>query len=155
MFKLFDKDPDKYIYPPVAGRCIDITEVSDAAFSTKAMGDGIAIIPETDTICSPSNGKLIMVFRTGHAFGIQTDNGLEILIHIGIDTVNLEGKGFTVLKKQNSYVKKGEPIVKVDMESIKKDYDPTTLVIITNKKAIKKLTIDKEVQMNDKIIEAI
>ena len=81
-------------------------------------------------------------------------NGLEILVHIGIDTVNLDGKGFKILKKSNSMVKKGEPIVEIDVDLIKKEYDPSTMIIITNKKSFEKLKVNAVVDLHDKIIKA-
>lgn len=155
MFNLFNAKIDKNIYAPVQGKCIDITEVDDIGFSSKAMGDGIAVIPESDTFVAPCNGVLQMIFRTGHAFGIKGDNGFEILIHIGIDTVNLEGTGFTVLKKVNQKVKKGDPIVKVDLEKLKKEYDMSTLMIVTNGKNFNKMAISKTVSLGDIVLEGI
>lgn len=154
MFSIFSKKVDNNLYAPVKGKCIDITDVSDAGFSSKIMGDGIAIIPDDNIICSPCDGELKMMFHTGHAFGITMKNGLEILVHIGIDTVNLDGKGFKILKKSNSMVKKGEPIVEIDLDLIKKEYYPSTMIIITNKKSFEKLKVNAVVDLHDKIIKA-
>lgn len=155
MFNLFKSKNDCKIYSPVNGKCIDITEVDDIGFSSKSMGDGVAIIPTSSTIVSPCDGVLQMIFRTGHAFGIKANNGFEILIHIGIDTVNLDGEGFTVLKKVNQKVKRGTPIIQLDLETISKEYDLTTLMIITNEREFDKISIDKNVEIGDVIIEGI
>ena len=155
MFNLFKKSIDENIYAPVSGKCIDITEVDDIGFSSKSMGDGIAIIPTTNDIVAPCDGVVQMIFRTGHAFGIKGANGFAILIHIGIDTVNLEGKGFTILKELNQKVKKGEPIIHIDLDEIKKEYDPTTLLIITNNKKINKININNNITTGDVILEGI
>ncbi|MBP3275519.1 MAG: PTS glucose transporter subunit IIA [Kandleria sp.] len=86
---------------------------------------------------SPANGVLSVLFPTGHAFGITTNDGTELLVHIGIDTVNLKGKGFNVLAKQGDHVLAGQPIIKVDRDLIKQEgYDLTTMLVVTNKKDI-------------------
>lgn len=97
------------------------------------MGDGIALKLNNDFVCAPANGTLETVFPTGHAFGLLTNEGVEILIHIGLDTVQLKGEGFDVLVKQGEKVRAGQPIVRVDRDAIaKKGYDLTTMLIITN-----------------------
>lgn len=153
MFNFFKSKIDNNVYAPVDGKCIDITEVSDATFASKMMGDGIAIIPTSNVIKAPCNGTISMIFHTGHAFGMKADNGLEILIHIGIETVNLNGKGFKALKKNGDKVKKGESIIEIDLEEIKKDYDPSTMLIITNQKPIQKLKVSDYVKDGEMIIE--
>lgn len=110
-----------------------ITEVNDQAFASKALGDGVAFDLKSDMITAPANGELSAMFPTGHAFGVTTADGVEILVHIGIDTVNLKGEGFDVFAKQGDQVRAGEPIVKVDVEKLRqKGYDMSTMVIITN-----------------------
>ena len=155
MFDLFKSKVDKNIYAPVKGKCIDITEVNDIGFASLSMGDGIAIIPDTHIIAAPCDGTVQMIFRTGHAFGIKADNGFEILIHIGIDTVNLEGKGFNVLKKVNQRVKKGEPVVEVDLDFIKENYDSTTMMIVTNGKNFHKICLHESINIGDVVFEGI
>lgn len=153
MFNFLGLKKEKNVYAPITGKCIDITEVNDIGFSSKAMGDGIAIIPESNLVCSPANGVIKMIFRTGHAFGIETNDGLELLVHIGIDTVNLNGEGFEILRKENEKIKKGDPIIKIDLDKIKKDYDPSTLLIVTNNKKIQKNLIGENVSINDSVLE--
>lgn len=153
MFNLLKSRCDNNIYSPVNGKCIDISEVEDIGFASKAMGDGVAFIPINDVVVSPCDGTLKMVFRTGHAFGIKADNGLEILIHIGIDTVNLEGKGFTVLKGINEKIKKGDPIVIFDLEEVQKSYDTSILMIVTNGKMFEKIAIGKNVCTGEAVLE--
>lgn len=115
------------------GKVIKLEEVNDEAFASKTLGDGIAFLLESDYITAPANGTLTALFPTGHAFGITTNEGVEILVHIGIDTVNLKGEGFDVLIKQGDKVRAGQPIVKVDRELLMdKGYDLTTMLIITN-----------------------
>lgn len=121
------------LYAPVSGECIDITEVSDPVFSAKIMGDGFAVKPDSNIICAPCSGELSMVFATGHAFGITTKDKKEILVHIGIETVNLNGKGFEILKKQKSKVNAGDPVIEINKTEIEAaGYDLTTMVIITS-----------------------
>ncbi len=117
------------------GKMIDITTVSDQTFAQKMMGDGVAFTSDEDTVtfCSPANGTLTVVFPTGHAFGVTMNNGVELLVHIGIDTVSANGDGFTLLgKKQGSLVKAGEPIVKVDMAKLRKKFDMPVMLIVTD-----------------------
>lgn len=154
MFGFLKRKKDNNIYAPVSGKCIDITEVQDATFASKMMGDGIAIIPLTNVVKAPCDGEISAMFHTGHAFGVKADNGLEILIHIGIDTVNLEGKGFTVLKQKGDKIKKGEAIIEFDLENIKKDFDTSTMMIITNGEAFNKLNVSKDVEDGEVIMEA-
>ena len=115
------------------GEMIPIDQVNDPVFSSKALGDGSAFIPESDFICAPANGKLAVMFETGHAFAVAMNDGTELLVHIGINTVELKGKGFESMAKQGDDVKAGQPIVKIDREFVKsKGYDISTMLIITN-----------------------
>ena len=104
----------------VSGKVIDISDVPDEMFSMKMMGDGVAIEPNGDTIKAPADAEITMVFEESkHAVGLRFKNGAEMLIHIGIDTVGLKGKGFTLLTKQGAQVKTGDPLVKIDRKVIK------------------------------------
>lgn len=116
------------------GNIFPLEEVSDPAFAGKALGDGIAFAPteKQSTIVSPSAGKLTCLFPTGHAFGVTMENGVEILVHIGIDTVEAEGQGFAILGKAEQKVKAGDPIVKVDFEQLQQEYDMSVMLIVTN-----------------------
>ncbi len=118
---------------PLKGEIKPITEVPDAVFSGKMMGDGFAIVPTEGVIVSPVDGKIVNFFPTKHALGILADSGREILIHVGIDTVNLKGEGFEALVKEDDRVQKGQPLLKVDLEAIK-DKVPSimTPVVFTN-----------------------
>jgi glucose-specific phosphotransferase system IIA component len=121
------------VLAPVSGTCIDISDVNDGVFSQKILGDGFAIKPDSNIICAPCSGELSMMFVTGHAFGIKTKSGLEILVHIGIDTINLKGGGFKILKNKNSQIDAGEPIIEIKREEMAdKGYDLVTIVIITS-----------------------
>lgn len=134
MWNLFKNKKKQAIGSPVQGRLIDLSSVKDEAFASKAMGDGFAIEPSSDIFVSPIDGTIAAVFPTGHAFGITNDD-MEIIIHIGIDTVELQGNGFHSYVNQGDQVKKGDPVVKADIASIKaKGYDVTTMVIFTDGK---------------------
>lgn len=116
-------------------KLLPITEVNDHVFSKKLMGDGVAFQFDGDTVtlCSPANGTLSVLFPTGHAFGVTMKNGVELLVHCGLETVNANREGFQTLgKKQGSTVSAGDPIVKVDLKKLKKFYDMTTMLVITD-----------------------
>ena len=118
---------------PVSGRVLALTKVADAAFSTGALGKGAAVVPEQGEIVSPVNGRVEVVYETKHAIGLVTDDGMELLIHIGMDTVNLGGKYFTAHVKDGDLVKEGQKLVSFDLEALQKEgYDVTTPVVVTN-----------------------
>ncbi len=117
----------------VEGEMVPLNEINDQAFSTGALGKGIGIKPISHVIHSPIDGEVLTVFPTKHAIGLRSDQGVEVLIHIGIDTVSLEGKYFTMNVKQGDRVRTGQPIGEVDFEKVREaGYDPTTIVVITN-----------------------
>ena len=117
----------------VEGEVVPLNEINDQAFSTGALGKGIGIKPISHVIHSPIDGEVLTVFPTKHAIGLRSDQGVEVLIHIGIDTVSLEGKYFTMNVKQGDRVRTGQPIGEVDFEKVREaGYDPTTIVFITN-----------------------
>jgi PTS system beta-glucosides-specific IIC component len=118
---------------PVTGNVIALSDVKDEAFSSGAMGQGLGIEPTEGKVYAPVDGEITTFFPTGHAIGITGDNGAEILIHVGMDTVELNGKGFTPKKKQGDHVKKGELLLEFDMNVIKEaGYSTVTPVIVTN-----------------------
>lgn len=118
---------------PVQGEILPIEKVNDKVFSTKVMGDGYAVIPSANEITAPVDGVISLIADTKHAFGIMAPNGAEILVHIGLDTVNLQGEGFTVKAKVGDVVKAGQPIIDANFDLIKsKGYDTTTIVVCTN-----------------------
>lgn len=117
----------------VEGEAVPLNEINDQAFSTGALGKGIGIKPISHVIHSPIDGEVLTVFPTKHAIGLRSDQGVEVLIHIGIDTVSLEGKYFTMNVKQGDRVRTGQPIGEVDFEKVREaGYDPTAIVVITN-----------------------
>ncbi len=118
---------------PVKGNVMALENVKDEVFSTGAMGKGIAVEPVEGKVYAPADGEITTFFPTGHAIGILTDTGAEILIHVGMDTVEMKGRGFTPKAKQGDRVKKGDLLLEFDMEKIKAEGHPvTTPIIITN-----------------------
>lgn len=118
---------------PMKGRIIPIEDVADPTFAEKILGDGAAIIPDTGLLVSPADGTVDTVFDTGHAISLTTDGGAEILIHIGIDTVKLNGEHFKPMVTNGEKIKAGQPLIEFDLDKIKeKGYDTATSVVITN-----------------------
>lgn len=125
---------------PIDGKIIDLSEVPDQVFAERLAGDGVAIDSTGDTIVAPADGKLSLIFRTNHAFGITLNNGVELLVHIGLETVALEGAGFQRIATEGQVVKAGDPIVKINREEIlSKGCSLVTPVLITNPDIIKDL----------------
>lgn len=123
---------------PVKGKIIPIEKVGDLTFAEKILGDGAAIVPETGLIVSPSDATIDTMFETNHAVSLSTDSGAEVLIHVGIDTVRLNGKHFKAMVKNGDRVKTGQPLIEFDIDKIKAEgYDTTTSVVITNYKDYK------------------
>lgn len=121
------------IASPLKGEVVPLTEVKDETFASEMMGKGIAINPTEGKVVSPINGTVQMIFKTKHAIGLKSEDGAEILIHIGMDTVQLDGKHFTAHVKDGDKVKVGDTLVEFDMDAIKKEgYELVTPVIITN-----------------------
>lgn len=146
---------DEVISAPVTGNVESIKKVSDKVFSSEMMGKGIAIIPASSNIVSPVDGVVTVAYPTGHAYGLKSEKGAEILIHLGINTVNLDGKGFSTKVKQGQKVKKGEILGTYDYREIaKKGYDNTVMVIITNTKDYAEVDsiANGEVKEDDKLI---
>lgn len=121
------------IYSPANGQYVRLEDVNDPTFSSGVMGTGFGVIPQKGVVYAPADSTVSMVFPTGHAMGFKTENGLEILVHIGINTVNLNGKGFKVLKKENDHVKAHEAVIEFDIETVKAaGLDTTVIMIFTN-----------------------
>ena len=134
--KLFGKKEEinpNHVYAPMAGEAVDISQVPDPTFSSGMMGNGIAIQPTDGKVCSPVNGTVDTMFETGHAVTLVSDNGIEILIHVGLETVGLNGAPFQVKVQNGQKVKKGDILMIADLEAIKAAGLPTiTPVLICN-----------------------
>lgn len=109
------------IFAPASGRILPLEQVPDEAFSRKVLGDGVAIQPSDGHICSPVNGVVSSIAETGHAFGFISDDGIELLVHVGLDTVRLKGEGFSIRVKENDRVKVGDPIADVDLALLERE----------------------------------
>ena len=128
---VFFKKKEKFRIP-VSGRIIPLEEVNDPAFSNKALGDGFAIKIDEGHIYAPFSGEVTLVYPTHHAYGLKNKKGMEVLIHVGLDTVNLNGQGLTSYVKQGDKIYQGDLMCDVDMESLKENYDLTTPVIFVS-----------------------
>ena len=118
---------------PVAGHVISLDETGDPVFASRALGEGVGIQPADSTVVAPVSGVLQTVAETGHAFGIKTDDGVEVLVHVGIDTVKMNGEGFDVKVKANEHVNAGDTLVVVDFDKVKEaGYSTTTLMTVLN-----------------------
>ena len=117
---------------PLAGEIVSLNQVKDATFSQEILGKGVAVVPAEGVVYAPFDGKVDMMFETGHAVGLTSDKGVELLIHVGIDTVNLKGQYFHPMKKTSDEVKKGDVLLTFEKEKIEQEYDLMTPVIISN-----------------------
>ncbi len=143
------------IISPLAGKLIALNQVNDDVFSQGLVGKGVAIEPINGEICAPISGKIIMLHASKHAVSIKSDAGVEILIHIGIDTVNLEGKHFTSVVKVGDHVHVGDPLIHFDLPALKQlGYDMVVLVLITNSDAYQNIdcTLPKMITGDTSII---
>lgn len=123
---------DSDIVAPVSGKMVSAVEIPDPVFADELLGQTIGIVPEDGTVVSPVNGKIVTMFDTGHAFGVEDNKGNTYLVHIGIDTVSMNGKGFRILVKQEASVKAGQPIISVDLKAVRDaGFDPTVMLIVT------------------------
>ena len=135
--KLFGKgkevNKEIEIYAPLTGEYINIENIPDPVFAQKMMGEGFGINPTEGEVVSPIEGKVDNVFPTKHAIGLKADNGLEILVHIGLDAVQLDGQGFEILVSSGDTVQVGDPLLKFDLEYIRNNAkDVISPIIITN-----------------------
>jgi len=142
MFGLFKKKGE-VLLPAMKGEVVGLDQVPDAVFSQRMLGDGYAVIPSEGVVIAPVSGVVVQIFPTNHAFGIVTDSGLEVLVHIGIDTVEMKGEGFKRLVEVDTKVTAGTPIIEVDLALVKlKAKSAITPVVITNKEKVKSLKVN-------------
>ena len=158
LFDIFKKKEKTIvtIYSPINGKVIELKEVPDEAFAQKMVGDGCAIEPDKGSICSPIEGQLMNIFPTNHAIIFETIDGLEMIVHFGIDTVKLDGKGFQKLREPGP-IKVGDEIVKSNLDEIK-DNVPSTRspIIINNMEKVEKievLSLGKIVKIGEPIMK--
>lgn len=149
------KQDDKAVYSPLEGKLIPMTEVPDETFASKALGEGVAVIPEKGCVYAPFDGEVEMVYDTGHAIGLDREDGMEVLIHVGINTVELGGKYYTAKVSNGQKIKKGDLLLEFDMDEIAKaGYSLVTPVIVTNSDEYEGLTFKEHgrVEPGDRII---
>jgi sugar PTS system EIIA component len=128
------------IVAPVSGKVIELNQVPDPTFAQKLVGDGVAVESVGDVIVAPADGQLVMIFRTNHAFAIRTRENVEVLVHVGIDTIELDGQGFERVIDEGRWVKAGEPVIKLDRQVIADaGKSLITPVIITNLSEVRDL----------------
>lgn len=127
------KTEDLVIYSPMEGEAVAITEVNDPTFSEEILGKGVAVRPTGTQVVAPCDGTVEMMFDTGHAVSLQATNGAEVLIHVGLETVNLKGTHYTVHASNGDKVKKGQLLITFDRDAIQADgYDTITPMVICN-----------------------
>ena len=144
------------INSPLSGQVVELEQVPDDTFAQKIMGDGIAINPSEGIVYAPVDGQIAQLFRTKHAIGLISEEGTEVLIHIGIDTVKMDGKGFEAFVKQGQQVKAGDKLIEFDTELIKKEAKSIiTPIVITNSGDYKNIELinDGQVKANDKLLK--
>ena len=132
----------------LSGEVVPIDKVPDQIFSQKILGDGLAIIPQDNVVLAPANGEISVVMAdTKHAIGIHLSNGMEILIHVGLDTVDMNGEGFELFVKEGSKIKTGDPVIKFDPDKITAaGHSTITIMVITEQAADSKITIHSGMQ---------
>ena len=124
---------DLVLSSPVKGNAVDMTQVEDQVFASQALGKGIAVVPETGEVVAPDDCTVTLIYPTMHALGLTLDNGVEMIIHVGIDTVNLQGKYFEKHVEEGSHIKKGTKILSFDLNALMRDgYNPVVPVIVSN-----------------------
>lgn len=139
MFNFFKKSLT--IIAPISGTTINLSEVPDPVFSQKMAGDGVAINSTGDTVVAPCDGTISLIMDSGHAFAITTSDGIDLLVHVGLETVSLNGEGFEVLQSVNAKVTAGTPILKLNRAFIEsKGISLVTPVLVANPDKLKKIS---------------
>ncbi|OFQ57557.1 glucose PTS transporter subunit IIA [Corynebacterium sp. HMSC074H12] len=129
------------IASPAAGKVVPMAEIDDPVFSAGTLGGGVGIVPEGNDVYSPVSGTIVSAMKSGHAYGIKTEDGVEVLVHIGINTVKMKGEGFAPAVKKGDTVKQGELLATVDFDKVKEaGYDTTIVLAVTNTKALSAVT---------------
>lgn len=131
---------------PFEGQIVGLDDVPDPVFSGRMLGEGFAVVPDDDAatceVVAPCAGKLMKVFKTGHAFALVSDEGLEVLVHIGLETVEMKGEGFEALAATGDHVEAGQPVIRVDLTKVRAaGRNPITPVVCTNAKQVAELAI--------------
>ena len=142
------------LYAPVSGQLIPLEEVHDEVFKNKMMGEGIAIAPKVGELYAPVNGIVTVVFPTKHVIGIESVNGMKVIIHVGIDTVELNGSGFSPVVKVGQKVEAGNLLMNFKLHKMAEDHDMTTMVVIENSQDYQlSIVQNNEVNAGDRLIQ--
>src|SRR5262245_36680183 len=147
-----------HILAPLSGWSASLDEAPDAVFSQRLLGDGVMLDPTTDTLCAPCDGEVLSVAPTGHAVAMRAENGAEILLHVGIDTVELKGSGFRVLTTPGRRVRAGEPLIAFDLDLIAaRAKSLATPIVVTNGErfTIAMLAVDRAVALGEPLFEVV
>jgi len=143
-------DIDETLYSPLTGTAVPLSEVNDPVFAEEMMGKGVAIIPTVGQVVAPCNGEVISVFRTLHAITIKGDNGAEIIIHVGLETVALDGQYYESHVGDGQRLKKGDVLLTFDLNKIKEaGYDVITPIIVTNSTDYQEVAAIKNRDVNE------
>ncbi|WP_128772279.1 beta-glucoside-specific PTS transporter subunit IIABC [Actinomyces oricola] len=154
-----DAEPTIALGSPLAGRAVPLEQVTDPVFSSGALGNGVGITPEGDKrirVVAPAAGTLVTVMDSGHAYGIKTDDGVELLIHVGLDTVELKGEGFSPAVALGQRVERGDLLTEVDLATLREaQKDPTTILVVTNTASLAGVVpvISGNVDAGDTVVE--
>ena len=146
------------ITSPISGQLVKLEDVNDETFSSESVGKGIAIVPNSGKVYAPVDGTITATFETKHAIGMVSDTGIELLIHVGIDAISLEGECFKSYVEKGNNVKKGDLLLEFDLEGLKKSgVDPTTMIVVTNSNQYLEIipTKEKKVSVKDNLLTII
>lgn len=145
------EEPYMKLKSPLTGKLVSMSDVKDPVFSQKMMGDGFAIVPSANEVVSPVDAMIEVLYPTGHAIGLRTADGIELLIHLGIDTVKSKSNSFKLLKQVGDSVKAGEPIIQMNLKQLLKEgYDMTTPIVFLTGQKLKGLE-SKNISLLDDI----
>ena len=155
---VLDAQATTFVGAPMAGQVVTLDEVEDKVFASRALGEGVGIRPDNGRVVAPVAGTLATVTKTGHAFGLKTDDGVEVLVHVGIDTVQMKGDGFSVKVAKGDRVNVGDVLADVDLDAVRTaGFDTTTIVTVTNTKAMASVTplAGQSVSAGDPVIDVV
>lgn len=127
--------PDRRIYAPVSGRVMPLNTVADPVYAARMFGEGVAIVPSEETAVAPCSGTLVLIARGKNTFGIETESGEKVYVHIGIGSPETRAKGFEVLASEGTKIRTGQPVLKIDRRFLdNRSYDMTTIMVVTTSK---------------------
>lgn len=158
IFNFIKKPKTIVIKSPLKGKLVNLVDVPDPVFAEKMIGDGVAIKPLDKNVYAPVSGKIVQLFHTNHALGIEIAGGLELLLHLGLDTVKLKGEGFTALVEEKQQVRTGDKLFEVDWDIIReKAVSTITPVVITNMEVVEKMEVlaEGELSVGDDLYRVI